>query len=139
MMMPPDSRTPRRLMTVMMTRIARHIARVCDCKEGAADASGNSHGHHQNVVDHERYAGQQTGMRSQILARHRVGPASTRISANSLPVGKKDDDEQNYDRGADGNRVVNTSRAQSNQYGERCFGAVGGGTQRIQTEHTNAG
>ena len=83
-------------------------------------------GHHQDVVDHECDASQQTRAGPDVLSRHRVRPAAAGIRADGLPIGKVDDGEKYYDGSADGDRVVNAGQAERDQQCECCFRTVGG-------------
>src|SRR5260370_5961220 len=104
-----------------------------------ADAGRNTHGHGQDVIDHERGGGQQSGGGAQVSASHGVRSASARIRSNRLQVGKEEYDQQNENRGGDWNDVVNSERSERDEQRERGFRAIRGGTQRIQAEDGDSG
>ena len=122
---------------------AQTNASVCCSKLGTAetkrtDSGGDADGHHQDVVDNQRRGGQQRDILSQVLSRHRVGAAASRIGGDGLKVGNVDNDQQRNDAEADRDHVVDAQGAQRDQQRERGLRAVRRGAQRIQTEHSDA-
>ena len=58
------------------------------CGNKSADASGNAHRNHQNIIDHQSSGSQESRRNTQILPRDGVRSAATGISLDRLTVGK---------------------------------------------------
>ena len=104
-----------------------------------ANARGDTHGHHQNVVQHQRRCGEQSHMRAQIFRGHCVGTSAAGICGDGLAVGEIDDGEQNDNAHADRHNVGHARGAEGNEQRQCRFRSVGCGAERVQTENRNAG
>ena len=109
-----------------------------DGRDKGAYSGGNSHGHDENVVNHQRSCGEQAGKRAQIFRGHGVGTASARIRRDGLTIGEVHDGQQHDDAEADGNDIGNSRGAERDQKRESRLGPVRGRTERVQAEDGNA-
>ncbi len=109
------------------------------CGNKSADASGNAHRNHQNIIDHQSSGSQESRRNTEILPRDGVRSAATGISLDRLTVGKINDGEQHDDAGADGNHVGNSCRAERNEQRQGSLWAIGRGAKGIQAEDRNPG
>src|SRR5690348_6261739 len=98
----------------------------------SADTSGNPHGDHQNVVNHQSSGRKEPGRDAEILACDSVRSTATGVCLDRLTVGKINDGEQHDDAGADRNHVENSRRAERNEQRQGSLWTIGRGAEGIQ-------
>ena len=104
-----------------------------------ADACGDADGGVQDVVDHERGGGEKAGGFAEVLCGDGIAAAAVGIGVDRLAVGEVDDGQKADDGEADGDDVRDAGQAERDEQGERGFGAIGGGAERVQAEDRDAG
>src|SRR5262249_38279614 len=85
-------------------------------------------------IQHQSRSREQTGMHAQVLRGNGVGAAACGIGGDGLAIREKDDRQQSYDRQTDRENIGHAGQAERDQQREGSFRAVGGGTQRVETE-----
>ncbi len=112
-----------------------------ETRDGAderADSGRDADGRGKNVVGEERGGGEEAGKRAEIVARDGVGAATLRIGLDRLTVREVNNDEQDDDRGAERQNVVEAEQPERNEQAECGFGAVRRGAESVEAEDGDA-
>ena len=104
------------------------------------DTGGDADGRGEDVVDHQRGSGEQTGARSEVLAGDGVGTAAVGVGLDGLAIAEVENEQQREDRRENRQQVVlDADETERNQQGHGSFGAVSGAGKAVQAEDRDAG
>ena len=103
------------------------------------DAGRDAHRHREHVIDQEGGAGDQRGVRPQVVLGDDVRPAAFGVGADRLTVRGHDDGDEGGDGDADRQRVGQRRRAGEDQHEQDFLGGVRGGGERVGGEDGEGG
>src|SRR5215469_13633030 len=110
----------------------------CGGDQGS-DSGGDTYGDDQDVIDHQRRGGQQSGIGAEVEPRDGVGTAASGVGGDGLAVREIDDREQDDDGERDWDQAADAGYAQRDENRKGRLRSVGGGAERIEAEDRNSG
>ena len=102
------------------------------------NTGGNADGGGEDIVGEKSGSGEEARGGSEIVTGDGVRAAAGGVRGDGLAVGEVDDDKKSDDGEADRDEIADTEQAEGNQEAEGGFGAVGSGTEPVQTKNGDA-
>ena len=110
-----------------------------DGRDECADAGRNADGDIEDVVHHERGAGEESDPRTEVLAGDGIGAAAGRVGFDRLPIREIDHREEDDNGCGDWEGIAGCGGSEREKDRERGFGAVCSRTKRVKAENRDAG